>query len=423
MHVIPTETFSLPNIPVVLFGNHIAAYGVIRALGPLGVPIFLVSQSKKANLCRYSKYVKSRLYVDCKAPDFLSQLLAWGKQKVGDHAILIIAGSDDPLDVLPGLRDQLPAGWIPTFPSPEIVKRVRKKANTYEIARSIGIASPVTFLVRNESELNAALTSDKLRFPLLMKAERSSDFLKKFGRKAVSATKIEDVVNNYHVYERFLGELLLQEKVEGGNDTLWNYIAVYDTSSNPVAGFGNRKVRTSAEYSSCTLMENFQVDELRLLSDKLVKEIGYIGYANMEVKYDSRDGEMKLMEINGRVSMSVSHALSAEINLPLAIYLSAQQIELPTDMKWFQDRSKEGRHLWWYPFGEMSLIAKSIWSRKWFPTNYFREMSADGIMIEPFNLKDPVPAAFQLLSFLGSLASAFLRRAKRSSAANKKLDL
>ena len=46
--------------PLILFDDGIASYGVIRSLGPLGVPIFVVSETGKG-VSSVSKYTKSCL--------------------------------------------------------------------------------------------------------------------------------------------------------------------------------------------------------------------------------------------------------------------------------------------------------------------------------------------------------------------------
>jgi len=399
------------KIPVILFGDYIAAFGVIRALGPEKIPIYLVASKTKHNLCSYSRYVRATTVISHDDPLYFGKFVRWGLKTVGDSAVIIVAGADEPLDILAHHREQLPQGWYPTFPEDCVVKLVRKKHLTYGIANSISVPTPWTFLIRNKIELKTVLRNNKITFPALMKAEDSARFNRKFGTKGVKVNSLKDILRSYEKHDSFFGELLLQEMVEGGNETLLNFIGVYNENSDFLAGFGNQKIRVGKEFSSCTLMSPYFSETVRGLSNKLVKSIGYTGYANSEFKFDHKDGKIKLMEINGRVSMSNSHSLKYKVNLPLVLYLS---VVSPDSLKGTIDLFNEPlkkRYLWWSPLEDLKLLLKALRTSRKSTTFYFAQLSSDGLAVEPFSWRDPIPGVFAIAQFTYGI----LRRLPRNT--------
>lgn len=394
------------QVPVILFGDFIAAYGVIRALGPMGIPIYLVSPHSRYNLCHFSRYVNKNVVIPTDKDAYLERMIPWGRSVVGEESVLIIAGSDEPLDILSSLIPQLPPGWKPTFPPIEIVKKVRDKESTYNIAESIGIPVPKTYYIkRNDDFQKFKEEMDNWAFPMLLKAQDSKKFLEQYKTKGILFEKPSDlkkIVHFFSVYSNCPGTFLLQEYIAGPEKNLWNYIGVFDYASNPTSFFLNRKIRSSAQFLSCTLMENFYSETVVAYSNSLIKKIGYFGYANMEYKLDPRDGSLRLMEINGRVSMSNSHALRCGINLPLYMYQNAISATTHNILgKETEVYSK--KILWWFPLGELNLIATSFFKKKFSICDYFKELKGDGYIVEPFSIKDPMPGAYHLFRTLLSV--------------------
>lgn len=391
------------NVPIILFGDFIAAYGVIRALGPLDIPIFLVSPHSKNNLCRYSKYVRGNIVISPNREGYFEKLITWGKRSVGEEAVLIIAGADEPLDILPAYLPELPVGWKPTFPNAPIVKLVRQKALTYRIAQTHNIPIPSTFAIDSPETLEKVLAFQEIKLPALLKSELSSEMLKRFNTKGVIAENIDQIRTYYEEYDHFFGKLLLQEMIPGGEEKLYCLKAVLDNDGNTLAWFMDRKVRSSRQFSSCTLTVSIFNDVVFRQGRNLLKQIGYQGYASVEFKLDDRDNLFKLMEINGRVSMNNSHALKCGVNLPLTMYNNV--LGLPSSSMSLDPRKlTEKKILWWFPFGEISLIATSIKERKFSLANYISELKGDGYIIEPFCLRDPLPGIYLLLRTLGTIA-------------------
>jgi len=143
-------------------------------------------------------------------------------------------------------------------------------------------------------------------------------------------------------------------------------------------------------------METMWSKKVLNYSNDLVKEIGYIGYANPEYKYDTRDGKIKLMEINGRISLSNSHSLCCGTSVIDTMYQDA--LNGPLAPQQVFARNYPENYLWWMPIDDIVAAIRLFKSGSLKMKDYFRSMVGSGYVIEPFNIKDPIPFIYHILS-------------------------
>ncbi|MBA7688386.1 D-aspartate ligase [subsurface metagenome] len=308
-------------------------------------------------------------------------------RQVGGQAVAMVAGEDSYLDVLSKNKSQLPKGLKCTFHGWDVVSTVREKHVTYQKCSEIGVNFPKTHYVRSKNELLNILPDLDIPFPVLLKPLYSKRFRNAFGTRGIVAGEKEEVIKAYHNYNGFFGHLLLTEYIPGGEEKLVNLIAVGDTNGAPVEVFMNRKVRSSGRFLGCTLMEDYYSNVLLKDSMKLMAHLGYYGYFNPEFKIDPRDGLLKLMEVNGRITISNSHSLLCGFNMPYAMYQCALGAVNP---KPHIQRSKfSKRVLWWEPIGDSLACVRKFRKDNLSVRQYLVSLRADRIIMEPFWHKDP----------------------------------
>ncbi|GAU07614.1 carboxylate--amine ligase [Desulfoplanes formicivorans] len=371
------------NIPVIIFGSHIAAYGAIKGFITKKVTIYIVCPTGKG-IATKSRFVKKTLVLDPDDPLFISKVSNF-LHEIGGHAVAMVAGTDEYLDILSQNIDKFPEGLKFTFSDWNIVSQVRRKILTYKKCEELGIGYPKTFYIRSKNELLKNISDIEKILPVILKSEKSSKLLKEYHLKGVIAHSSDDILRAYHKYSGFYNELLISEYIPGDESSLVNLIGVSDRKGDSVEIFMNRKVRIAREFLSCTLMEDYYSNELLQQSVMLIKGMKYFGYFNPEFKIDPRDGQLKLMEINGRITLSNSHALLAGLNLPYAMYLVALD-SYPNELKIYRQR---GRLLWWEPLGDIVSSLKMIKHNKLNIFSFFKSLVATKYIFEPFCIKDP----------------------------------
>ena len=167
----------------------------------------------------------------------------------------------------------------------------------------------------------------------------------------------------------------------------------------------NRKIRSSGRLVAC-LMEPYYSKTLLDSSLKLMKHIGYYGYFNSEFKLDPRDGSLKLMEINGRVTVTSSHALLCGCNLPYAMYQCALDETVPFRV---MPNGSFNRVLWWRPISDVKGCFRMFCRGKLTIGQYLSSLRASERILEPFWRKDPVVG----ISFILSCISIFIKRLRK----------
>jgi D-aspartate ligase len=380
--------------PVIIFGDHLSAFGAIRGLSKHKIPIYMVSSDGKG-MCTKSRFVKKILKLKPKDGEFIEKLNNWFDQEVGEDCVLIVAGSDQYLEVLAQNRDELRKEMKITFPDWEAVKKVREKRLTYKIAEELGIPIPKTFYITSYAELENLVREQKetLTYPMFMKAEHSSALLSQYGTKGVICHDEKELLDSYKRYDGFGGELLLQDLIPGEFETIKTVLMSLNRKSEPTGLLINHKVRSQGKFLSGTLVQTDWSDTLLDYSLKLTRKIGYYGYAGTQFKLDPRDGVFKLMEINGRMSMSNSLAFRSGVNLPYLMYQEALSGSLPAIKEFKQNYPN--KILWWYFLGDMMAIINNKEYLR--PFSYLKSLIGRGYTIEPLSWRDPYPFLYTLM--------------------------
>lgn len=205
-----------------------------------------------------------------------------------------------------------------------LLEQLDTKDSFYAICEKHGLDYPKTYIVEVSDRKDAP---DKMGFPfpIVMKPENSNgyDYLHCHfeGKKKVyffSDRREYDAVIEALDDAGYRGKLILQEFIPGGDDAM----RVMNTYSD-----NDGKVRflclgqpVLEEYSPWTI-GNYAAIVSR--SDKAIyerierflTEIGYVGFANFDMKYDSRTGRYLLFEINARPGRSSFFVRSAGHNM------------------------------------------------------------------------------------------------------------
>jgi predicted ATP-grasp superfamily ATP-dependent carboligase len=391
-------------MPVLLFGDHIAAYGTIRGLAIEGIPIYLVSR-KGNGLSTHSRFVKKTFVLEPVEDGFIEGLNSLAEE-IGGRAVVMVAGDDVYLDLLSKNMSRLPGGFKCTFHGWDVVSMVRQKHITYQKCAEIGVGFPMTYYVGSAGELEDVLAKLDIDFPVLLKAEDSRRFVQEFQTKGIIAYNKLEVLKIYDECKGFFGGLLLSEHVPGGEDLLFCLKTVLNRDAEPLAVFVDKKIRSSQQFSACSLTVSTWSTEVVEHGLQLLCKIGYYGYASVEFKFDERCKVYKLMEINGRISMNNSHALKCGINLALIMYNEAvgASLEPLKELK----QTYPNNVLWWYPEADLSAMRNMIVNKTFKLSSFIAGLAGRRYIIEPFNWRDPYPAITTIRKILRGIVKVLI---------------
>ena len=206
----------------------------------------------------------------------------------------------------------------------QLLETFDTKDRFYALCEQYGMDYPKTVIAAPDERIEVA---DRLPFdfPIVVKPENSNalDYLRCHfeGQKKVF---FFDTREEYLTMVRsmngsdYRGKLILQEFIPGGDDAMRVLNSYSDTDGTVRAMCLGQPV---LEYYDPKSAGNYAAILSRgdtLLYDKMqrfLQAIGYVGFSNIDMKYDSRTGRYVLFEINPRLGRSSFFCRAAGINM------------------------------------------------------------------------------------------------------------
>ena len=285
----------------------------IRSLGRAGMRVLALDHRRSALGFR-SRYAEAALCPDPQDEDAFVSFLA---ELELDAPAPVFPTHDEPLNAIARGADRLGGRLLFPFPAWETLSRIQSKRSQLEAAAAAGIATPQWTAPGSATEARDA--ADELGYPVLVKPSSTEGFKRRFGRQAFRCENGDEVERAYADAEEY--EPLVQEAIPGGDDALYTLGSYLAQDGEPLGTFCGRKLRqTPPGVGTCRVGEAVWVDEVVEQGLKLLRALEHKGLSQVEFKRDSRDGELKLMEVNPRLWQWHGLASACGVDLPRIAY-------------------------------------------------------------------------------------------------------
>jgi len=307
------------NIPVILGGGP-NGLGLARSLGAEGINSVLTDVKK--NFSFSSKYVAG---LECPHPshedEFIGFLTDLGK-KMKKKAVLFVTNDHW---MIPVSKNQsiLSEYYLFTMSEWSVIESCTDKRKMYGIAEKSGINCPKTFYLDDIADIKNIY--EEIPYPCILKPVITLDFADKLKSKARvfnlhNREELENLVSRIINADLRNREIVVQEYIPGGIETLYTITTYSDKNADIVAWSTGHKLRQRPPDAG-TIISGRVIPEPRLLepATKLIKNSGFFGIANTEFKYDKRDDTYKLIEINPRPGKWNYSVMASGINMPYMI--------------------------------------------------------------------------------------------------------
>jgi predicted ATP-grasp superfamily ATP-dependent carboligase len=297
---------------LVLDGHNSAALAFTRSAGRAGHWVAVGANQGLFAAAKLSRYCQLSFDYPISTDD-ANAFVAAVQEFARLHSIdLIVPVADWTLQPLSEQRDRFEGICRIALPSRDAVIAASDKYRTVELARSLGIAVPHTWLIKTPADVTAV---PELPYPLVVKdrfSVRWANGKALFGTVAYAFGK-EDLEQKVNERLQRAGEVLIQEFVSGTGIGL-SFFAANDDVYLPFAWERLREVDPRGSASSCR--KSIALDEgLATMSSRLVRAIGFQGIAMVEYK-KLESGPAVLMEINGRPWGSIGLPIASGIDYP-----------------------------------------------------------------------------------------------------------
>jgi predicted ATP-grasp superfamily ATP-dependent carboligase len=315
-------------VPAVVLGWHHGSLGIARSLGRLGVAVHGVHTDLRATPLS-SRYVASATQWEFgrETPAASVRTLLELAERLGERAVLIPTSDDLAIFVAEHADALAPAFRFPRVAA-ATVRALSDKRELYLLARRLGVPTPETSFPRCREEVTAFAASAV--FPVMLKG---IDGLRLQARTGLKMCIARDQAGLMAAYDRMedpaAPNLMLQEYVPGGDDTIWMFNGYFDDRSQCRAAFTGKKLRQHPVHTGSTslgiCLENPEVERLTV---DFMRAIGYRGILDVGWRYDARDGGYKLLDPNPRIGSTFRLFLDAA-GMDVVRYLYADLTDQP----------------------------------------------------------------------------------------------
>jgi D-aspartate ligase len=293
----PTPVVVLKFDPNVM---HHGGLGVIRSLGRLGVPVYGVHEGPWAPAAS-SRYLRGRFFwqPDPEDVERVRAGLLRLSERIGRPAVLVPtddAGAIFLAEHGEGLRPRF------LFPEPprDLPRQVAGKYSLFELCRELGVPTPLA-AVPGSLEAARAFASEA-GFPLI--AKLTTPWASGHGRLRSTSilTDAEQLGDAYRACEEAGVGLMLQEFIPAAPGQDWFFHGYCDASSACRPAFTGVKERSYPAHAGLTCLGR-ATPNARLAGEMtaLLRRVGYQGILDLDLRWDPRDDQYKLLDFNPRI--------------------------------------------------------------------------------------------------------------------------
>jgi predicted ATP-grasp superfamily ATP-dependent carboligase len=313
--------------PIVVLGfdrvsMHHGALAIVRFGGRRGIPVFAAHGGGLTPVER-SRYCAGHveLPVDVNDDGRLERLRAFGSER--GRSVLIPVDDASAMFVNDHAEQLAEAFLFPRQPE-GLTRALASKREMQALCLEHGVPTPGGAFPESEDDVRAH--AEAARFPVVAKRIDNSLSGDPRAPNVAIASDREELLASYRLMESSQApNVLLQEYIPGTPESIWMLNGYFDASSECLLAFTGQKIRQAPPYTGATTLgvcrANAVVEET---TRRFMKALGYRGILDIGYRYDARDGEYKLLDVNPRIGSSfrlfagadgtdVLHALYADL--------------------------------------------------------------------------------------------------------------
>jgi predicted ATP-grasp superfamily ATP-dependent carboligase len=316
------------KVGAVVIGGDYQGLGIVRSLGRHGVPICVVDD--EISIARYSRYTTFAQHVSSlgDANKTVQALMEVGRKR-GLQGWVLYPTRDETVAALSQHREELGEIFRVTTPAWDSVKWLWDKRNTYGLAEKLGIPAPRTWYVRELRDLDQIDS----HFPLVLKPAIKEHFSYATGDKAWRADSAAQLRQLFERASQFMprDEIMIQDLIPGDGDCQYAYCSFFKQRQSVASLVACRRRQHPFEFGrASTYVESVEMPVLEEYSQRFLRAIDFYGLVELEYKRDPRDGQYRLLDVNGRTWGY--HTIGRRAGVDFSYLLFADQLGEPTEL-------------------------------------------------------------------------------------------
>jgi predicted ATP-grasp superfamily ATP-dependent carboligase len=299
--------------------------------------------------------------------------------------------SDETAALIARQHRQLAARFVLTTPAWEMLRWAYDKRLTYTLAGKLGIPHPRTFCPHGRED---PVLSDAI-FPIVLKPATKSVPSRFTREKAWLVRNHAELVARYDDACTMIepNEIMLQELIPGSGECQFSYAALLDQGKPLASIVALRKRQYPIDFGySSSYVVSIDQPEVEGLARKILAEMRFTGLVEVEFKRDSRDNQLKLLDINPRAWGWHSLGGRAGVDFPFLAWQFAHGVVIT------ETRGRAGVH--WVRITTDMLAALQAIRRRRLSLDQYLASFQRPLEFAIWAKDDPFPALFEVPSLL-----------------------
>ena len=380
----PAHSGQRPGAIVV--GGDYQGLGIVRSLGRHGVPVCVIDDEH--SIARFSRYAThsvrtASLRDERQSVDIVRDV----GRRLGLDGWVLYPTRDETVAAFSRDKALLSEQFRVPTPDWNTMQWVWDKRNTYRLAGELDIATPRTWYASSAEEVEGIQADG----PLAIKPAIKEHFVYATKAKAWRANTKAEL---RQLFERAAGhvgpgEVMVQDLIPGGGEQQFAYCAFFKDGRAMASMVVRRRRQHPPEFGrASTFVEAIELPVLETLSERFLRAINYYGLVELEYKLDPRDGQYKLLDVNGRTWGYHTLGCGAGVDFPYLLF--ADQMGEAIEPR----RGRAGvswiRLVTDLPTGIVEMLGRRLDWREY--VRSLRDFQVEAV----FNREDPLPGLMEL---------------------------
>lgn len=387
------------STPVVLLGGRENCLAVTRNFGRLGIKVYV--SGRKGCHALYSRHCRRAFPVE----RGISADRAWCQLLIGSPppellGAIVFALCDESLEFLAAHHDDLCQKYkLPAF-VPDLSMAMLDKLETLVRARAVGMPTPNFWEVDTPEELSAI--RNEIQTLVMVKPLNSRAFVDEFGCKLfIVDGGFEEVVEKVELCHARGIKVMLMEMIPGPDSLLSSFNTCRSASGEMLYEYTKSVIRRwPVNRGGGTFHRSVWLPETAVMGRKLFDGIGWQGIGNVEFKRDIRDGQLKIIEVNGRFTAAQRLITEAGAPIDLIVYCHLTGQPRPHFDSYSQTK------LFWYPLRDFFAFLQMRQAGQLTFAQWLRSLHVSSLLLSVASWRDPLPSIVLAWSSLRIFARA-----------------
>ncbi len=309
---------------------HSGGVGAVRTLGRLGVPVYATTEDPftPAAVSRYcAGHFKWRATGHEDPATLIGGLTAIGRQ-IGQPSV-IVPVDDEAAVLIAEHADDLSGHFLFPRIQPELCRQLASKHHLSGLCGQHGMPTPASVFVSSAEEIAAFAAT--AAFPVV--AKNAEPWVRRRAPAVAGTTVLSSAAELTALATASAGSptLILQEYIPHDRAEDWIVHMYCDVGSNCLVLFTGVKLRSWPPNTGATACAIAVPNPLLAdLVQGFCKAVGFRGVADLDVRYDRRDGQYKLVDFNPRMGNQFRlFQTPAGIDVLRALYLDMTGQSVP----------------------------------------------------------------------------------------------